>query len=125
MQDYIARYGMDFNPFIKNAKDVHIETEDYRELKIRLDYLLSNRGFGIITGGAGRGKTTCIRHYVSSLNPSLYKVIYSSLSTLTPNDFYRNLVRELGSEPAFKKPITSVLFRKKSRVYLWKREKLL
>lgn len=39
-----------------------------------------------------------------SLNPSLYKVIYSSLSTLTPNDFYRNLVKELGCEPAFKKP---------------------
>lgn len=35
---------------------------------------------------------------------SLYIVIYSSLSTLTPNDFYRNLVKEFGSEPAFKKP---------------------
>lgn len=103
MQDYIARYGMDFNPFIKNAKDVHIETEDYRELKIRLDYLLSNRGFGIITGGAGRGKTTCIRHYVSSLNPSLYKVTYTSLSTLTVSEFYKHMAKELGLEVCHRK----------------------
>lgn len=40
MQDYIAMYGMDFNPFIKNTKDIIIETDDYRELKVRLDYLL-------------------------------------------------------------------------------------
>ena len=103
MQDYIARYGMDFNPFIKNAKDVHIETEDYRELKIRLDYLLSNRGFGIITGGPGRGKTTCIRHYISSLNPSLYKVTYTSLSTLTVSEFYKHMAKELGLEVCHKK----------------------
>lgn len=38
------------------------------------------------------------------LNPSLHRVVYSSLSTLTANDFYRNLVRELGAEPAYKKP---------------------
>lgn len=39
MQDYISLYGMDFNPFIKNAHDIIMETEDYRELKVRLDYL--------------------------------------------------------------------------------------
>ena len=70
----------------------------------RLDYLVKTKGFGILTGSAGRGKTTSIRNWANSLNPSLYKVVYSSLSTLTISDFYRNLVRELGSEPAFKKP---------------------
>ena len=65
---------------------------------------VKTKGFGILTGSAGRGKTTALRNWAKSLNPSLYKVIYSSLSTLTPNDFYRNLVKELGCEPAFKKP---------------------
>lgn len=103
MQDYIARYGMDFNPFIKNTKDIIIETDDYRELKVRLDYLLANKGFGIITGGPGRGKTTAIRNYIRNLNSSLYKVTYTSLSTLTVSEFYRHMACELGLEVMHKK----------------------
>ena len=102
--DYFTRYGLEFNPFIKNSKEILVDTSEYKETLFRLDYLAKTKGFGLLTGSAGRGKTTTIRSWAASLNPSLYKVIYSSLSTLTPNDFYRNLVRELGNEPAFKKP---------------------
>jgi type II secretory pathway predicted ATPase ExeA len=102
--DYFTRYGLEFNPFIKNSKAILVDTSEYKETLFRLDYLSKTKGFGILTGSAGRGKTTALRNWAKSLNPSLYKVIYSSLSTLTPNDFYRNLVKELGCEPAFKKP---------------------
>ena len=102
--DYFTRYGLEFNPFIKNSKEILVDTSEYKETLFRLDYLAKTKGFGLLTGAAGRGKTTTIRSWAASLNPSLYKVIYSSLSTLTPNDFYRNLVKELGNEPAFKKP---------------------
>ena len=102
--DYFTRYGLEFNPFIKNSKEILVDTSEYKETLFRLNYLSKTKGFGILTGSAGRGKTTALRNWAKSLNPSLYKVIYSSLSTLTPNDFYRNLVKELGCEPAFKKP---------------------
>ncbi len=102
--DYTARYGLEFNPFLKNSKEILVDTKEYREVIFRLDYLAKTKGFGLLTGSAGRGKTTTIRNWASSLNPSLYKVIYSSLSTLTPNDFYRNLVTELGAQPSFRKP---------------------
>ncbi len=102
--EYFTRYGLEFNPFIKNSKEIPVETFEYRETICRLNYLAKTRGFGLLTGSPGRGKTTAIRTWAASLNPSLYKVIYSSLSTLTANDFYRNLVRELGVEPAFRKP---------------------
>lgn len=102
--DYFTRYGLEFNPFIKNSKEILIDTTEYKETLFRLDYLTKTKGFGILTGSAGRGKTTAVRSWAASLNPSLYKVVYSSLSTLTPNDFYRNLVKELGNEPAYKKP---------------------
>ena len=102
--DYFTRYGLEFNPFIKNSKEILVSTSEYKETLFRLDYLAKTKGFGLLTGSAGRGKTTAIRTWTATLNPSLYKVVYSSLSTLTPNDFYRNLVKELGSEPAFKKP---------------------
>lgn len=102
--DYFTRYGLEFNPFIKNSKEILIDTTEYKETLFRLDYLAKTKGFGILTGSAGRGKTTAVRSWAASLNPSLYKVVYSSLSTLTPNDFYRNLVKELGNEPVYKKP---------------------
>lgn len=102
--DYFTRYGLEFNPFIKNSKEILIDSTEYKETLFRLDYLAKTKGFGILTGSAGRGKTTAVRSWAASLNPSLYKVVYSSLSTLTPNDFYRNLVKELGNEPAYKKP---------------------
>ena len=104
MTDYITRYGMDFNPFIKGSKDILMETADYKELAARLDYLLANKGFGIITGGPGRGKTTSVRNYVKGINSSLFKIVYTSLSTLTVAEFYKHLAAELGLEVMHRKP---------------------
>ena len=104
MTDYWVRYGLEFNPFIKNSKEIIVETKEYKEVLFRLKYLLEVKGFGLLTGSAGQGKTTAVRNWAASINPSLYKVIYSSLSTLTVTEFYRNLVSELGSVPSFRKP---------------------
>lgn len=68
-----------------------------------MNFLLKNRGFGVITGAPGRGKTTVIRHFTGNLNQSLYKIFYTSLSTLTLNEFYRHLAMEMGLEPMSKK----------------------
>lgn len=102
--DYIVRYGLEFNPFLKNSKEILVDTNEYKEAQFRLNYLAKTKGFGILTGGPGRGKTTAVRSWARSLNPALYKVVYSSFSTLTANDFYRNLAVELGAQPSFRKP---------------------
>jgi len=102
--DHYIRYGLEFNPFVKNAKDILVDTLSYKETIYRLGYLANTKGFGLLTGGPGKGKTTTLRSWASSLNPSLFKVIYSSLSTLTVQDFYRYLAQELGAQPAFRKP---------------------
>lgn len=101
--NYISRIGLDFNPFVKNSKEILIKTEEYKEVDFRLNILLETRGFGILTGTAGKGKTTIIRNWSKSLNSSQYRVIYISLSTLTVLDFYKHLAIELGLEPAFRK----------------------
>lgn len=101
--DYTARYGMDFNPFLKNSKEILSKTKGYREARFRLDYLLQTKGFGLLTGASGMGKTTAVRTWCRDLNPSLYKVVYNSLSTLTVMDFYRQLAGSLGAEPAYQK----------------------
>lgn len=100
----VSRFGMEYNPFLKNSKEALVETAQYREALFRLSYLEKAKGFGLLTGGPGRGKTTAVRHWAASLNPSLYKVVYSCLSTLTVTDFYRSLTEALGGQPSFRKP---------------------
>lgn len=101
--DYTTRYGMEYNPFIKSSKETLIETREYREVLSRLNYLLQIKGFGVITGAAGMGKTTAVRNWIKTLNLSAYKPIYIPLSTLTVLEFYRYLAFELGCEPAYRK----------------------
>ena len=98
-----ARYGLEFNPFLKNSKEILFEGAEYTEAKFRLDYLARTKGFGLLTGAPGRGKTTLVRSWSAGLNPSLYKVIYTSLSTVTVNDFYRNLAVSLGAQASYRK----------------------
>lgn len=98
-----ARYGMEFNPFLKNSKEILFTGEEYKEALFRLNYLAKTKGFGLLTGAPGRGKTTLVRDWSSKLSPSLYKVIYTSLSTVTVNDFYRNLAFSLGAQAAYRK----------------------
>ena len=91
-----ARYGLEFNPFLKNSKEILFTGNEFNEALYRLDYLAKTKGFGLLTGAPGRGKTTVVRNWTSKLNPSLYKVVYTSLSTVTVNDFYRGLATSLG-----------------------------
>ena len=65
--DYTARYGLEFNPFLKNSKEVYVDTQEQKEVLYRLDYLASTKGFGLLTGSAGRGKTTAVRNWAASL----------------------------------------------------------
>lgn len=101
--NYTGRYGLEINPFIKNGKDVLIETGEYKEVSFRLNYLLQTKGFGLITGEPGRGKTTTVRKWAESLNPAAYKVVYISLSTVTVIEFYRQLAEKLGIDPYYRK----------------------
>jgi len=101
--DLLTRYGLEFNPFLKNSKEILFKSNEFNETIVRLDYLSKTKGFGILTGAPGRGKTTAVRHWASSLNPSLFKVIYSGLSTITVNEFYKNLASAMGAQPSHRK----------------------
>lgn len=98
-----SRYGLEFNPFLKNSKEIIFKSGEFDETVFRLDYLAKTKGFGLLTGAPGRGKTTVVRHWASLLNPSLFKVVYTSLSTVTVNDFYRDLAVSLGAQAAYRK----------------------
>ena len=86
--DYLRRFGIEFNPFLK-SKDIKIELSEYKQLLFRLKHLEEIKGIGIITGEPGLGKTTAVRYWCNTLNKSLYKMIYIPHSTLTVMEFYR------------------------------------
>lgn len=100
---YYLRYGLDYNPFIKNSNKIFIETSEVKELNARLDFLLQTKGMGLVTGQPGLGKTSALRNYLDNLNPNNYKVIYISLSSLTVMEFYRYLSESLGNQARYRK----------------------
>lgn len=105
MENYLAKFGLEFNPFNKNSKQYLIELTDYKQLLFRLKHLESTLGIGIITGEPGLGKTTALRYWTSSLNKSLFKIVYIKHSTITVHEFYRELASEFGLEPTSSKRV--------------------
>lgn len=103
MTDYISRYGLEYNPFLKTSKQIYLDTSESREVVERLSTLGETKGIGILTGEPGNGKSTAFKTWSSSLSPSLFKVSYNSLSSLTVMDFYRQIAGKLGIEPRFHK----------------------
>lgn len=94
---------MTYNPFSKTSGEFCFESQDYKEATSRLKFLTANKGIGLFSGLSGFGKTFVLRSYLSSLNPSLFKVFYTPLSTITAMDFYRGLSSGLDIMPAFRK----------------------
>lgn len=101
---YLSYYGMEFNPFDKGIDTKYsFESEDYKIMKNRLNYIKDNPGIALFTGTPGLGKTFVIRDFLNNLNPNLYKTIYVSMSSITVLEFYKQIAYELGIEPSFKK----------------------
>ena len=101
---YLSYYGLEFNPFDKTIETKYAyETDDFKILRNRLEFVKDNKTIALITGNPGMGKTFAIRTFLNSLNSNIYKVIYICMSTVTTYEFYKQLCYELGIEPPFKK----------------------
>lgn len=94
-------YGMEHTPFPRDiATDKLFHAPEHQEALARLNYLVRTRGFGMLTGPVGSGKSTTIRALHQSLDPARYRFLYVSRSELAPRSFYRELARQLGLAPA-------------------------
>lgn len=97
-------FGMDSNPFNKNiAVDSLYESNDFKQMINRGEFVIKSRGIGVFLSSPGMGKTTCVRRLLETLNTNRYKIIYICMTTITPLDFYRILNDELGLEETTKK----------------------
>ena len=101
---FTAYWEMQFNPFSKAASaECSFESEDFKQATARLKHLCDIKGMGLFVGGSGSGKTFTMKKFADSLNPSLYKVFYLPLSTVTVQEFYRAIALGLGIAPPYKK----------------------
>jgi len=98
-------FGFTRLPFTKDIPPQQLfQAEGQNELCARLDYLLKDRGLGLVTGETGSGKSTSVRRFTASLDPNRYFVIYLANPFLGLSGIYRDLLTALGHEPVFGKP---------------------
>ena len=80
------------------------ESQDFKEMTSRLNFLKDTRGIGLFTASPGMGKTYCLRCFANALNPNLHRLIYICLSTVSVAEFYRELCYALGISTKGGKP---------------------
>lgn len=72
-------YGMDKNPFIKDAAVSTLFTSnDFKQMTNRLEFIIRSRGIGVFLSSPGMGKTTCLRkHWKHSIRTVMSSSIYA------------------------------------------------
>ena len=93
-------YGFTSLPFSRTiaTKDL-FPMAGQKELGARLAYLVRERGFGLVTGEIGSGKSTAVRAFAASLDFNRYLVVYLANPTTGITGLYRDLLLQLGVEP--------------------------
>jgi MSHA biogenesis protein MshM len=101
---YRQRFGLTGHPFPQGACGrTFTEPPGFERLARRFAMLAREPGLGVLTGDAGLGKTTALRHLASQLPRPDHQVIYLCDTQSSPLDFYRQLAREFGLKPSHRR----------------------
>jgi len=85
-------------PFARDLPcDKLYATPNSDELQSRLLFAANTRGFCVVTGDVGVGKTTAMRKFVNNLDQNRFRYVYISDSALTPRVFYWEVLKELSN----------------------------
>lgn len=98
----VEHFGLRALPFSKEVASASLYTSPgHQELLARLQFVIRQRAFGLVTGDVGAGKSTTIRALYDLLHPTVHPFIYIADSSLTPKAFYRDVLEQLGLEVPF------------------------
>lgn len=102
---YRARFNLRHDPLPRHAsgKTCFLDAEDLDKVRQHFDWLACEPGLGLLTGEAGLGKTTVLRHLCDALPAPEHKIIYICDTAVTPMAVYRNLAAELGLVPRYQR----------------------
>jgi len=88
-------------------KDISVDdfymSSNLKETISRFEFLKQHRGFMLLTGESGSGKTAAIRYLFETINKSYFHTIYLQFSTVSTIEFYRQLNLALGGGYIHKK----------------------
>ena len=94
---YEGFYELSSTPFTKGIPTEKLfMPPELTEISDRLEYVAQRHLFAVLTGECGTGKSTILRHMSETLDPRKYRMLYISDSKLTPTNFYRLLLEQLG-----------------------------
>ncbi len=95
-------YGLSRTPFTRDipTDELYMPTL-LDELLGRLAYAAERQLFAVITGDCGTGKTTALRRFAAELDAAKFMLLYLSDSKLTPRNFYKGILEQLGCESKF------------------------
>jgi len=98
----IEHFGLKALPFSKETSSASLYvTPSQQELQARLQFVIRQRAFGLITGDVGSGKSTAVRALHDVLDRSVNPFLYIADSSLTPKAFYREVLEQLGLQVPF------------------------
>ena len=98
----IEHFGLKALPFSKETSSASLYvTPSRQELQARLQFVIRQRAFGLITGDVGAGKSTAVRALHDVLDRSVNPFLYIADSSLTPKAFYREVLEQLGLQVPF------------------------
>ncbi|MCL2876992.1 MAG: AAA family ATPase [Betaproteobacteria bacterium] len=99
---YEAFFEMKNTPFTQSIPTANLYiTQQLDEILGRLETVADKQMFATITADVGCGKTTILRRFRDSLDPSKYVCLYLSDSALRPRWLYNGLLEQLGGEQRF------------------------
>lgn len=93
---------MSRTPFSRDIPTEHLYKPAMMDEALgRLEYAAQRKLFAVLTGASGTGKTTALRRFKDTLDTSRFLVMYLADSKLTPRNFYKELLQQLGCESKF------------------------
>src|SRR5579862_5128202 len=103
---YKRFYGIERNAFSLTPDPRFLMmTQAHCEVKAALTYaILARKGFTVLTGDAGTGKTTLLRAVINSIPKDQLCFSFLVNPVLTPGEFYELLLADFGLPEARTKP---------------------
>ena len=92
-------FGFERDPFVPDPAAIWLD--DQREDAVeQLQSLVARRGFAVLTGPAGCGKTILLGHLCLQLGANTHRIIYVACAECEPTDMLRLVCAGLDLEPA-------------------------
>lgn len=98
----VSHFGLRSLPFSKETASTSLyATPGHQELLARLQFVIQQRVFGLVTGDVGSGKSTAVRALYDLLDRTVHPFLYIADSSLTPKAFYREVLEQFGLQVPF------------------------